>query len=370
MRSNAYSPYALVPFQGQAASENFYNVPDPLPHGRPGDLIRAEPSDDYALPYNVSALRTLYHSVNAIGQDVAASGVVLVPQGREPVGGWPIIAWAHPFIGAARSCAPSLMKGLYGAAFLSMYVSMGYAVVATDYAGLGTPSRNAALDSQSNATDVINAVKAARRAVPQLGPRWVAAGEREGGLAALILGEQESHYPDSGYLGSIAIAPTLDLKATIESSPQQPDGLLFLVYGMQTIYPDFNAERVFAPSALAQYRQVATTCDLDAKQTNAPVSQQRIANWDDNPFVLKFFKRNSLGFARAPQPMLIITARNPSVTSGASQSITRMCGRGDNLDLEPYDVDPDSLMGESVSFQLTWLKARFSGLISPSTCHR
>ena len=367
-QDDRYSFHPLATVREETVPENFYNLPDPIPSGKPGDLIKAEPYDDYALPYSVSVTRALYHSVNAIGQDVVASGVILVPQGKEPLGGWPVIAWAHPFIGAARNCAPSLMKGLYGGAFLSMYVSMGYAVVATDYVGLGTPFRNAALDSQSNATDVTNAVIAARKAVPQLGLRWVAAGEREGGLAALMIGEREDHIGDSGYLGSMAIAPTLDLKSVIESGHEQPDNLLFLAYGAGTIYPNFDAESIVGPNALARYRDIDKACDLGPKRVKSTPSPL-VDNWDQNPFISKFFKRNSLGYRRAPEPILIISPISAVVTSGANP-ISRMCSLGDTIDLESYDVDTDSLMGESVSFQLTWLKARFSGRTSPSACHR
>ncbi len=139
-------------------------LPIRLPAGRPGELIRAEPFDEYALPYDVSAVRFLYHSRAATGEDVASSGVILVPDGKPPAGGWPIIAWAHRFSGVARTCAPSLMRNLYVGPFLSMYVGLGYAVVATDYAGLGTNFRNAFLDLRSNAMDVIYSVTAARAA--------------------------------------------------------------------------------------------------------------------------------------------------------------------------------------------------------------
>ena len=41
--------------------------------------------------------------------------MVLIPAGSAPVGGWPVIAWAHGTSGMARICAPSLMKDIeYG----------------------------------------------------------------------------------------------------------------------------------------------------------------------------------------------------------------------------------------------------------------
>src|SRR5580704_16693718 len=120
-----------------------------------------------------------------------------------PAGGCPVIAWAHGFNGAARQCAPSLMRGLYYGPFLSMYVNLGYAVVATDYAGLGTDFHNAPLDTRSNAMDVIYSIPAARAAVPQLGARWLAMGESQGGLAVVGVAELEGEIRDANYLGSI-----------------------------------------------------------------------------------------------------------------------------------------------------------------------
>lgn len=65
---------------------------DLLLRGKHGDLIRSEVFYGYDLPMNTSAVRILYHSVSTSGADVTASGVVLVPDGTPPAGGWPIIA--------------------------------------------------------------------------------------------------------------------------------------------------------------------------------------------------------------------------------------------------------------------------------------
>jgi len=61
-----------------------------------------------------------------------------------------VIAWAHDLSGVARQYAPSLARNLNRGPLLSMYVSLGYAVVATDYTGLGTDLRNAFRDIESN----------------------------------------------------------------------------------------------------------------------------------------------------------------------------------------------------------------------------
>ena len=161
----------------------FYDTPTAPGSGKPGELMRSESFDDYLLPPGISAKRILYYSRSAGGDLVATSGVVLFPAGRAPSGGWPVIASAHALNGVARTCAPSLSRNLVDGPFLAMYVNLGYAVVATDYTGLGTNFPNAFADEQSNAWNVIDSIPAARSAVPQLGPRWIAMGIGEGARA-------------------------------------------------------------------------------------------------------------------------------------------------------------------------------------------
>jgi alpha-beta hydrolase superfamily lysophospholipase len=207
--------------------------------------MRSEGFDEYQLPEGVSAFRILYHSRSADGEDVAASGVVLLPDEPPPAGGWPVIAWAHSFTGTARRCAPSLMRNLNEGPFLSMYVKLGYAVVATDYVGLGTNFRNASVDMQSNAADVIYSIAASRAAVPQLGRKWVAMGESAGGLAALGVAELERDIRDPNYLGSIAVSGIADGKELYEEiAKDSPGQFVFLAYGVQTLYPRFQVNQV------------------------------------------------------------------------------------------------------------------------------
>src|ERR1700719_3111354 len=84
-RSELFRPLPLT---------KFYDTAEPLPPGKPGELIRSAEFDEYNLPEDVNAVRLLYHSRSAVG-DVAVSGVVLFPDGKPPIGGWPVIAWAH-----------------------------------------------------------------------------------------------------------------------------------------------------------------------------------------------------------------------------------------------------------------------------------
>src|SRR6202521_3303565 len=239
---------------------SFYEAPHPLPPGKPGELIRSEPNDQYNLPYELSAVRILYHSRTASGEDVAVSAVVLIPDGKPPAGGWPVIAWAHEFRGAARQCAPSLMKNLGVGPLLAMYANLGYAVVATDYSGLGAGAGNPVLDMQSNAFDMIYSVPAARAAVTQIGPKWIALGPFQGGLAAVAVAESEVRDPN--YLGSVATSGLADAQQAYQHFEQGSSNRMLLVLAstVKALYPEFQVSDMLKDGALPAYQRVAQTC--------------------------------------------------------------------------------------------------------------
>ncbi len=357
-------------FRGLLPITSFYSTPSPLPAGRPGELMRSEGFDEYQLPEGVSAFRILYHSRSADGEDVAASGVVLVPDEPPPAGGWPVIAWAHGFTGTARRCAPSLMRNLYEGPFLSMYVKLGYAIVATDYVGLGTNFRNASVDMQSNAADVTYSIAASRAAVPQLGRKWVAMGESEGGLAALAVGELERDIRDPGYLGSIAVSGIADAREFYEQAAKSnsPEPLLFLAYGVQTLYPPFPVDQILTKDALAPYRRIEGDC---AAAVSSPVHQMLRPGWEDNYFVRQFFARNTVGQKPAYGPLLIVSSdADPAMRTGMTRRIvTRMCKQRDKLQFRQYQgSDFAAVLGDSARDQLTWIQARFGGRPASSNC--
>jgi hypothetical protein len=348
----------------------FYDTPHPLPAGKPGELIRSEEFEQYELPLSVDAVRILYHSRSAAGEDVATSGVVLTPSGKNPpAGGWPIIAWAHGTAGVARSCASSLTRNLGHGPFLSMYVNLGYAVVATDYTGLGSDFRNVFLDAPSNAADLIASIPAARAAVPQLGTKWIVMGEAEGSLAAVTVAEKEKEIRDPGYLGSIAILGLADVRE-FYGHALDPFLLASLAYGIKTIYPQFQVSDMLTEKGLALYHEVEQSCSDPRKIAGLSAAEAVKPGWQDNEFVRQYFARNNPGQARAYAPMMVISGdADPAIpTAITSQAITRMCKQGDSLQWQRYPLDSAEVIGASVRDQIAWIGARFAGRAAPTTC--
>lgn len=363
--AKGFRPPATLPLT------SFYDTLHLLPPGKPGELIRSEPIDQYNLPLELSALRVLYHSRTANGEDVAVSAVVMVPDGKPPAGGWPVIAWAHEFRGAARQCAPSLMKNLGAGPILAMYANLGYAVVATDYSGLGADSGKPVLDMQSNALDVMYSVWAARAAVPQIGPKWIAVGPFLGGLAAVAVAESDVHDPN--YLGSVVTSGLADAQQAYQHFAQEPSSsnrmLLVLTSTVKVLYPEFQVSDMLKDSALPAYQHVAQTCGGEAEPefTNGML---KLA-WENNRFVKEFFSRNTPGQKPAHGPLLVISGEADPVIPGemSAKTVARMCKQGDRILFLKYpNLDASGVMGASVADQLSWIKARFAGDVAPGNC--
>src|SRR5947209_6036222 len=86
----------------------FYEPPDPLGPGKPGEVIRAERMDAYLAPglrLRVRCWRVLYRSTSAIGEPTAVSGTVLIPPGRTRTR--PLIGYAVGTHGIGDAAAPS-----------------------------------------------------------------------------------------------------------------------------------------------------------------------------------------------------------------------------------------------------------------------
>jgi Secretory lipase len=350
----------------------FYDTPNPLPVGKPGELIRSEPFGEYDLPYQISAVRVLYHSRSPSGEDVAVSGVVLVPDRTPPAGGWPVIAWAHDFIGSARQCAPSLRRNLSQGPLLSMYVGVGYAVVASDYAGLGTSFPNAAMDMRSNALDVIYSIPAARAALPQLGAKWVVAGYSHGGLAAVGVAEAGSEVGESNYLGAIAISGVAEAQEIFEHIAQGPSlrMLVFLTQGIKAVFPGFRVEEMLTDKAIPLYQHISHACEASLGPELA-TNEMLKPGWEKNPYVKEFFARNTPGRKPVHGPLLLISGdADPEAPSALTGTVVaRLCKQKDRVLFIKYPgLKASAVIGESVSEQISWIRARFGGLPAPSNC--
>src|SRR3974390_2951179 len=133
----------------------FFLAPRPLPPAPAGTVIRSQqlPAGGTLLGGG-RAYRVLFHSTSISGADIAESGLVVVPGGSPPPGGFPVVSWAHGTTGVAAGCAPSL-EGTSSLPDLRALLRDRVIVAATDYEGLGGPGVHPYLVGLSEAQGVL-----------------------------------------------------------------------------------------------------------------------------------------------------------------------------------------------------------------------
>lgn len=352
-----------------------------LGSSHPGDLLAQEPVTSYALIPGATAVRIAYHSLDATGRDVVTTAAILIPPGEAPATGWPVIAWAHGTSGVAQVCAPSLMKDVeYGDEGLKDMLKAGFAVIATDYSGLGTPGPHQWVDKPAQVHDVIYSVPAARKAVPVLGRRWVADGHSQGGLTAWGVAELESTLNDPDYLGAVSVAGALRFERFLDLMDHTAGGLTmyvgYMAFALHARFPDAKPEDLLTPRAMQLYSQITTQGCWDygyAAFAAMPQGGVLTRDWRQNPFVRRLSEEDRLGVAHVSKPLLVLAGEaDLSVPiSGVRETVAQACRSGVPLAFKSYPgLDHDPTMINSIPDQLAWIRDRFAGKPAASTCGR
>jgi pimeloyl-ACP methyl ester carboxylesterase len=357
----------------------FYTAPQTLAQGKPGELLAHEVFTGYKLPAGARASRILYQSLDAEGHAVASSAFVIVPAGSPPTGGWPVIAWAHGTSGVARQCAPSLMNDLYyGDLGVYDMIRAGYAIVAPDYHGLGTPGQHQYLSKLAQGRDLIYSVPAARKAVPALGKRWVADGHSQGGMTTWSVAEIESQMHDASYLGAVSVSGAGKLEELPDHFGNTPGVgfyLAFIPYGIHARFPEFAVKDMLTPAAMSRYAAATDKgCWYNGFALFSDLKSGDILkkDWNKNPWAQRFFKENALGTVAVTGPLFVIAGEaDQSVPiEGVRDTVAKTCRAGSSqLSFRSYPgLDHTPSMVNSVKDQLAWIADRFSGKPAPSNC--
>ena len=351
----------------------FYDPPQPLPEAPAGTLIRSEPFAGYSLPKGASAVRILYHSRALNGEDIAASAVVLIPAGKPPQDGWPVIVWAHGTSGVARRCAPSLMKDVaYGDEGLMPMVADGFAVIAPDYAGLGTPGPHQYDNKIAQANDIVYSVPAAHAALAELGKRWVAIGHSQGGVAVWGVAELEVGLDDPDYAGAISVAGDMDFESFEAHDAETFDTVTnlywpFTAFGIKASYPSFDVTGMLTPPVLARYKDVTTRgCWYYAYAALKEIGAQRAVKpgWDEAPEVRQYNQDSRSADKPIRGPLLVLAGDDDKSVAIANiaSGVKNACRIGLEIEfVHRPGLDHDPLMEKTTPLQLAWAHNRLAG---------
>jgi pimeloyl-ACP methyl ester carboxylesterase len=354
-----------------------YPVPSPLPDAKPGTVISARPfAGGSALSNAAGNTFVLYHTVSPVGRDVAVSGVISIPKGTPPTGGWPMISWSHGTTGNAPQCAPSRSaKPNVEQRFLNEWVGAGYAVAQTDYEGEGTPGLHPYFANIGGAHDAIDIVRAARALNPQIGNRWIVMGHSEGGAVALFAAAiAPSWAPELQLLGAVSYAPGSDITDALgyimtsrQPTPTLPLGLM-MVEGIASTDSAVDLNRILSPRGLAMLPELQSTCIdelMNSPAWNAipPASLfQPHAPFDR---LLHDFARNEPLNLPIHVPLLLEQGTNDQIVSPVTTDSLRsnLCTNGVQVELDTIEgANHGSVMPRSLDRVKDWVAKRFGGV--------
>lgn len=362
----------------------FYRWQEALPE-RAGVLLRSQPLEpELMLTQAASGLRILYTSKGHTDEVVPVSGMVFLPRGEAPEGGWPVLAWAHGTTGIADRCAPSLNPASErDAAFLNHWLQTGYAIVATDYEGLGTPGPQPYLHCASEAYSIIHSVQAARELALPLTREWVAMGQSQGGHGALCAAAHAGlRAEELGFLGALATAPAIHFMERLsQGHPSTPDpfiGLtLMMARGFEAYSPSFSIEQVFSSRARALLQVVDRSCVQQVIEAGAELGltsgdSLKVLPFSEAPGVAEAARHQEIplqGWSALPVYLAQGTGDRMVSPGEVVRFSEQLCEQGArlNLDLYPRAGHSGPMIQGLQAFE-EWVAARFAGEVAPSHC--
>ncbi|MGE2736119.1 alpha/beta hydrolase family protein [Mycolicibacterium vaccae] len=346
---------------------------------RPGQLLTAHPlTTAAALPGADTRLIT-YVSEDSHGQPIVVSGTVSVPRGTPPDGGWPVISWAHGTTGYADTCAPSAdtTDGLVHDYIsvvnpvLDGWIGRGYAVVQTDYQGLGTPGGHPYIDGVSEAHTVTDIVAAARELDSSINGDYVAMGHSQGGQAVLFTAAD----PDRGglnLLGAVALAPGgVDLRLAVDlirsGNPEVTAAQRFvplLVLGAAVVEPTIDPDSIFTAKARPLLTAARTACVAQINEVPTVPSGQVFAADADLGALGDFLDRQDPTRVDPQVPVLIAQGTNDVLVSrtGTDKLAKAFCDKEVAVDYQVYQgEDHRGVIAASVDDVQAFLDAAPNG---------
>ena len=366
-----------------ALATALYPVPSPLPGARPGTVISSQPfTGGSRLTNAASSTLVLYHTVAATGRDVAVSGVLSLPKGTPPPGGWPVISWAHGTTGNAPQCAPShWVRPNDEQRFLNDWVAAGFAVAQTDYEGEGTPGLHPYFANVSGAHDTIDIVRAARALDPKIGDRWIVMGHSEGGAVALFAASLAPAWaPDLHLVGAVSYAPGSDITDVLGQimTSQQPARTLplgvMMVEGIASADPAIDLRRILSPQGLAMLPSLQSACIdelMDSPRWNTvPPASLFLRNADYDRLLHDFAANEPLNLHISVPVLMAQGTSDPLVSPVTTDAVVaNLCHNGVPVEDDTIaGADHSTIMPRSLARVMAFALDRLAGKPARGGC--
>jgi len=371
---------------GDGGVPAFYGWRGSLP-AEAGVILAEEPLPaDYSVPSAARAVRILYTARDGIADTgvLPVSAAIFLPRGDPPPGGWPVVAWAHGTTGIADVCAPSARpRGDRDSQYLSRWLDAGFAVVASDYQGLGTPGIHPYSNYRASSYSVLDSARAII-GDPRYGAanKVVLVGQSQGaGVVVAAAGYAPAYAPDLAIRGVVATgAPNLS-KEAIESglASSATDVMVTGAYAMigfelSRLHADLDSDAIFTPEGREIEALVATTClpgvmqaaaerNLDPARTFRPGMLKRL--WDTD-VDLRSFPSLTLS---APLFFGIGAADTAALPMTTLTLVNDLCSRGNSVEARIYKgKDHSGVVNAAAADAIGFARAAIDGGPVAATC--
>ena len=371
---------------------DFYATASNFSDAKPGDVLKFEPFNvsTLSIPPDLTAYKIQYVSTGLNGENVPATAFITLPYTTYPGQKPRLMAFAHGTIGVTPSCAPSSSYNFYDYYTWQTLAIAGYAVVATDYAGLGNNyTTHKYVNAVLNSEDTYWSVIAARRAFPNtFTRRWAAMGHSQGAGAVWGLSENPRVAGDQSgeYIGGVALAPSarvfdlaLESAKHQEQTGQASDSrfMPLIAKGIQAVNPpstklDFLSDAAEKRSELIDKLQLClqasgtVTEGLPLGGLTSPTAFLKSEQLKD--FQIKYGAAQG---KKGYRDLLVLQGMaDRTVNYNATKvSYRAACEAGNSVRLSLYPgLDHRPVLTASVPEWMPWLDERFRGLAAPQKC--
>ena len=371
----------------------FYDVnPESLTPAAPGTFIKSErirPLPGFSQG-EFELFRFMYHSTTTNGDDIPVTGLLAVPTGDVPAGGWPSVTYAHGTMGAAAKCglsiAPQSPKTAANFQFTTKVrplLERGYAVIATDYQGMGPPVTPMYLLGDAEGRNVLDSIRAVQQWRNDISPTTVLWGHSQGGQAVLFASQlQDDYAPELDIQGTVSVAPAilppLPLALNLIGSnpdPQEQTWLTVTALGTWTQnYSDLDNDDVFTEEGIKSLSKLEELCSFDLREYfyNEPMSTYiKIPEATTNPRALRALKRNLAGGEPLNSPLLLVQGMKDTVVLPYETPayFSLICQQRATAQLELYPEDDHYSIIPNAEDQIDeWMQQRLAREPAPTNC--
>jgi hypothetical protein len=370
------SPAAPSTIPAPQGLPSFYSVPQPLPAGPPGTLIKA-PQKMAVSGIDGTVYRVMYTSESVRNQPVAVTGLVIVPDKPAPPGGYPVVSWGHGTNGMADSCAPSLAP-TQAVPMTNGLLDQGWEVTASDYQGEGTPGLLPYIVGVSAARNTIDIVRAARNfPAAHASADYVVWGHSEGGQTAMFtLHIGTTYAPELHMKGVVAGAPPSQFSLIYDFLKTSPYRYyLFMVAGAYASAYGAKAAplaKVLTPLGLSLLPDLDKGC---SDYLSKVIDKYKIAQiTTGDPFKIPAWKtllsaNDPESFTSASRvPLLMIQGGADEQIPVASTQLlaSHLCTVGQDLERWIYPGQSHAgVITPSFNDMVHWIKDRFTNVTDP-----